>query len=249
MTHAEPPSPWLSIEALLRHAFSRCTVVMLNEAHNGMVRCPRTRRVGRELLSVAHALGCRHLAMEALPNPGPGPVVLDGPPEAVGYLQQPEMRQLVDEALRLGFELVAYESVHGARPTSVTDGTSEAANWRWQQQAEHLAAAARRLGDSRLLVWAGNGNHKKKGSPQFTPMGERYARLDAPEAFAIDQIGSVAMHDGHVPMVVVDEPLRRRLDAHGGTLGFVAGAVPSEIRRTVPGYDAFVVSTDNEMVG
>ena len=36
---------WCSVEDLTRWAFSRSPVVMANEAHNGLGRCPRTRRV------------------------------------------------------------------------------------------------------------------------------------------------------------------------------------------------------------
>ncbi|HZY08455.1 MAG TPA: hypothetical protein VFE69_11945, partial [Ilumatobacteraceae bacterium] len=76
---------------------------MMNEAHNGMARCPRTRRVGSEVLPAAHAAGCRHLAMEAIYNEDAGPIFLTGPPQEVGYLAQPEMRELVDGALNLGW--------------------------------------------------------------------------------------------------------------------------------------------------
>ena len=39
---------------------------MVNEAHDRDLRCARTREIGRRRLAVAHRLGVRHLAMEAL---------------------------------------------------------------------------------------------------------------------------------------------------------------------------------------
>jgi hypothetical protein len=37
---------WCSVEELTHWAFSQSPVVMANEAHNGLARCVRTRRVG-----------------------------------------------------------------------------------------------------------------------------------------------------------------------------------------------------------
>lgn len=47
-------------------AFSRSRAVMANEAHDGLLRCPRTRQVGKQLVAAANRLGVRNLAMEAL---------------------------------------------------------------------------------------------------------------------------------------------------------------------------------------
>jgi hypothetical protein len=93
---------------IVAHGFTASPVVMMNEAHNGMARCARTRRIGREILPAAHDAGCRHLAMEAIPNAGEGPTLLTSP-AGIGYLAQPEMRDFVDAAVRLGWTFVAYE--------------------------------------------------------------------------------------------------------------------------------------------
>src|SRR5690606_2103476 len=84
-------SQWCSVEDVATTAFERARIVMVNEAHNGFGRCRRTRHVGRRVIAVAHAAGCRTVAMEALPN-------IDGPaeflsrlPQRFGYLAQPEM--------------------------------------------------------------------------------------------------------------------------------------------------------------
>jgi hypothetical protein len=57
---------WRTPEELVEIGFERSRVVMMNEAHNGLERCIRTRDIGRRILPTALRLGVRHLAMEAL---------------------------------------------------------------------------------------------------------------------------------------------------------------------------------------
>jgi hypothetical protein len=82
-------------EELLAIGFSRSRVVMMDEAHNGMRRCVRTREIGRRLLPAADAAGVRQLAMEAR---------LCGP-----YMAQPDLQRLVRAARELGWEVSSYE--------------------------------------------------------------------------------------------------------------------------------------------
>jgi hypothetical protein len=95
---------WCSVEDLTRWGFSHAPVVMANEAHSGLTRCIRTREIGARMIRAAHQAGVRRLAMEALPWPAdgsPGPIRdLSGaiPPNAGGYLAQPEMRGLITTA-------------------------------------------------------------------------------------------------------------------------------------------------------
>ena len=85
-------------EELLAIGFDRSRVVMMNEAHDALKRCVRTREVGRRVLPAAHAAGVRHLAMEALPQG------IDAQSDwsyalaqfESGYVAQPEMRQLIE---------------------------------------------------------------------------------------------------------------------------------------------------------
>jgi hypothetical protein len=63
---------WMSVEDLTRLAFHRSRIVMVNEAHDGLTRCVRTRQVGIHVIKTAHELGVRRLAMEALPRPPDG---------------------------------------------------------------------------------------------------------------------------------------------------------------------------------
>ena len=64
---------WLDPADIIREAFRRSRVVMMNEAHNGWRRCIRTRLVGRQVLPAAWESGARFLAMEALGPPGQEP--------------------------------------------------------------------------------------------------------------------------------------------------------------------------------
>src|SRR4030095_12459992 len=52
-----PAAAWRTPQELVEEGFRRGRVVMLNEAHNGLTRCVRTRRVGRQVLPSAHAMG------------------------------------------------------------------------------------------------------------------------------------------------------------------------------------------------
>jgi hypothetical protein len=61
-----PQEVWRSPEEIIEIAFQRSPVVMMNEAHDGWRRCIRTRQIGRQILPVAHKVGVRYLAMEAL---------------------------------------------------------------------------------------------------------------------------------------------------------------------------------------
>jgi hypothetical protein len=103
---------WRTPEDLVRLGFERSRLVLMNEAHNGLLRCVRTREIGRRILPVAHAAGVRHLAAEALVPPfveqANAMRVLSS--QAAGYLAQPEMRAFLQAALDLGWTLLHYEA-------------------------------------------------------------------------------------------------------------------------------------------
>jgi hypothetical protein len=88
-----PAAAWRTPQELVEEGFRRSRVVMLNEAHHGLSRCVRTRQLGRQLLPSAHAMGVRHLAMEALqPGDAEAANTTRRPPDdAGGYLAQPDM--------------------------------------------------------------------------------------------------------------------------------------------------------------
>ena len=50
---------WRTPETLVEIGFSRSRVVMINEFHNGLLRCPWMREVGRRIAPGGIATGCR----------------------------------------------------------------------------------------------------------------------------------------------------------------------------------------------
>ena len=172
-----PAAAWRTPQELVQEGFRRGRVVMLNEAHDGLTRCIRTRRVGRQILPSAHAMGARHLAMEALtPEDAEAANTTRRPPDdADGYLAQPDMRELLQAALEFGWTLWAYEADIDHGPAALVDqglGSQAFTNWRDAEQAGNLAAVLAGLPASdRLLVWCGNSHASKAASPDWTPDG------------------------------------------------------------------------------
>ena len=232
------------------HGLATSPVVMMNEAHNGMSRCVRTRRIGREILPAAHGAGRRHLAMEALPNLDHGPTFgISSLPER-GYLAQPEMREFVEAALELEWTLVAYEIGRNAMPIEHRDKlpTWESTNYRERVQAENLVAGWQQIRPGPMLVWCGNAHHAKLAAQEWTPMGVHFTNLAGFEPFSIDQTATISFAPGHRANIELTDDLRATLDDRGGTAGFLAGDHPRGLE--VPDhFDALILSTDNEMVG
>lgn len=243
---------WHSPEELVTIGFGASSVLMVNEGHNGLSRCARTRVIGLRMVEAAHELGCRALAMEALPNLGAGPSEHTARPEPFGYLAQPEMIDLIDAALARRWTLIGYEAPLGSEfePESVrADRLSiEATNWREGQQTDNLAAAVRYLDGASLMVWVGNGHHCTSPVGDWTPMGHLLTANHGIDPYCIDQLATVALAPGHQPDIPLTPELTRTLDERGGTAGFTADDPPPGL-PVIPGYHAFILSTDNTMVG
>jgi hypothetical protein len=246
-----PAGAWRTPQEPVQEGFRRSRVVMLNEAHNGLTRCVRTRRVGRQVLPSAHAMGARHLAMEAL-QPGDAETANASrrPPEAAGgYLAQPDMRDLIQAALALGWTLWRYEAdIDHAPAALVEQGLMSQAftNWREVEQAHNLAGVLAGLTSSdRLLVWCGNSHASKLAHDDWTSMGCEFAALVAEGAFVIDQVVTVAFPGLEQRQAARVAELAPILDRYGGTAGLlVEEAGPLSCW---PGVDALIVSTDNAM--
>jgi hypothetical protein len=246
-----PAAAWRTPQGLVQEGFRRSRVVMLNGAHDGLLRCVRTRRVGRQVLPSAHAMGVRHLAMEALPpDDAEAANSTRRPPDAAdGYLAQPDMGQLIQAALGLGWSLWPYEADIDHAPAAIVQqglGSQAFTNWREAEQARNLAAVLARLpaGD-RLLVWCGNSHATKVASPDWTPMGHHLAALVAEEAFVIDQAVTVSFAGLEQQQAAPVAELAPILDRYGGT----AGLLREQAGRLScwPGVDALILSTDNAM--
>lgn len=243
---------WCTPEQLVAAGLDASSTLMVNEGHNGFSRCVRTRIIGVRMIRAAHELGCRALAMEALPNFGLGPTehTTRPAPSGRGYLTQPEMIYLIDTAVGLGWTLIGYEADFSVAPTRVRADTLSlhATNWREAQQARSLAAAVERLDGAPLVVWVGNGHHTKRVVQEWTPMGYLLTSEHGVTPYCIDQLASVALDPSHQPTVEVTADLARTLDALGGTAGFTAVQPPAGM-TVMSGYDAHILSTDNAMVG
>jgi hypothetical protein len=228
---------WRTPEELVEEGFRRSRVVMVNEAHDGMLRCVRTREVGFRLLPVAHRCGVRVLAMEAFGCPG-----LNFPRDQ-GYLGQPEMAKFVGEAEALGWSLFGYEADSRAAPDDIRTDTMSMVytQWREREQARNLLNIINRVDDEvRVMVWGG-WSHVLKVEGM---MAGRFIELSGPEPFVIDQTLTVVTRYDSSKQFSFIEWARPALARLGGTAGFLAD---DSIIELPPGRDAVLLSLENSM--
>ena len=242
--------PLRTVEDLVEIGFSRSQVVIVNEAHNGLSRCMRTRQVGRLILPRAHAAGVRHIAMEAL-HPSFAEKANRTrrlPKWNRGYLAQADMRALMRTALDLGWTLVPYEADLSKSPKFDDTMSQDATNWRELEQARNLAHALETLGpDARLLVWCGNSHLEKKPIGNWKPMASQFWHITGIEPFSIDQTFTIA------PEGPADARARPWIKEFGeqlqtipsGTMGFLREDWKQGSHRA--GVDALVISLHNTL--
>ena len=225
---------------------------MVNEAHDRLRRCIRTRRVGTRMIEPAHAAGARHLAMEALTPHFAAAANRDrclGTGD--GYLAQSDLRELMTAALGLGWSLIAYEVDAPAGDPHLLPTR----NQRQAGQAHNLATALGSLtGDCKLMVWCGWSHHFKRSlrlpDGEVELMGSRSRREAGVTPFCIDQCLTVRLNvdNGHEPALVKRH--RRTLGRLGGTAGFLVGGGGGRLarmHRAGRGVDAVILSLHNEM--
>ncbi len=262
---------WRSPEEIVEIAFQRAAVVMMNEAHSELKRCIRTRQIGRRILPVAHQAGVRHLAMEALfpqfaEHGNSTRTLLNG---NFGYLSQPEMKDLIQSALDLGWSLIPYEAnhfkwiaeKHGIDFSKADEHeryrrwqefqpeftSLEYTNWREEQQALNIIHALQSLPlKGPLLVWCGNNHHSKQGGQEWVPMGYQFKKHSSINPFVIDQIGTVKFGGIDTPWYEeFVKPARELLEQMGGTAGLLREEALKVFVDDLE--DAFLVSTQNEL--
>lgn len=245
---------------------------MMNEAHDNMQRCIRTREIGRQILSTAHERGARYLAMEALWHvhlaTNESQTIADN---NEGYLSQPELRDFVQSALDLGWTLIAYETgtklyleSKGLNP-DYTAYSPEAWEkivftnefWRWREQsgARNLADAFLALPiNSKMLVWLGWQHHSRKATFSIDreskehAMGYYFEQMSQQTIFSIDQTLTLQEHDDSAWRDYASKN-QEILHAFGGTAGFLQADAPPELRKfaIANGHDAYILSLDNVM--
>ncbi|MDE0218161.1 MAG: hypothetical protein OXJ90_02730 [Spirochaetaceae bacterium] len=226
-------------------------MLMVNEGHDDLRRCTRTRDIGVRMIAPAHAAGVRHLAMEALTPDfaaaanrelrlGPGS----------GYLAQFDLRALMMTALEHGWSLNAYEiDVERIGP-----GRVPSLNERDEQQALNLAAAFSGIAKhSKMMVWCGWTHHFKRSirshQGAYEPMGLRFLRATGITPFCIDQTVTIRLQapDRESPIA---RHHRRVLERFGGTAGYLlrrTGLPPTPVRWFYRGVDAVICSLHNRL--
>jgi hypothetical protein len=159
-------------------------------------------------------------------------------PNAEGYLGQPEMRDLIQGALDLGWTLLAYEADMSAAPDADLM-SSKVTDWRELEQARNLASA---LPVGPLLVWCGWGHLSKCSPLGRQSMAQHFRDLTSIEPFALDQTVTIPAERTqtlHWLDLFSDE-----LERQGGTAGFLLEEAPTGWKQTWA--DAFLLSLDNE---
>lgn len=244
MTDRDATGTWRSVEDLTRIGFARSSVVMVNEAHSGPLRCPRTRQVGLQVLDAAHETGVHRFAMEALQDAFAAEAneSRNVPAVTAGYLAQPEMRALIQRALDLEWTLLPYEAdVFALQSCGFDRNDIRRVNRREAEQADNLARLSSH--GEPMLVWCGNGHLTRVAVQDWRPMGYVLREVHGIEPFAIDQTQTVKWPD-RGPSFRVDG-FQHELTVRGGVAGFLSEEAPADL--SPGGADAYLLALNNEM--
>ena len=149
-----------------------------------------------------------------------------------GYLNQPEMRELMQLALDLGWTLIAYEADTKLEPKFKS--SLEETNWREKKQAENLHHILNTMDNKeKLLIWCGNSHLAKEPGltpdGEFLPMGYQFWKITGIELFTIDQIITVDFFensDRFEKWKLYEEELKKNFY---GTLGFFASTKSAKV--------------------
>lgn len=168
-----PAADWITTEA------TKYRVVMINEAHHSA----ETRILTFSLLTRLRTLGYTHFAVEALSEGDVGLAKRGYPVESTGYYtREPIFADMIREALRLGYELVPYESPFSPGETQQQRETIQATNLVERVLAKHP--------DAKMLVHAGYAHISKTrtGLPDDAkPMAMEFMRLTGLSILSVDQ--------------------------------------------------------------
>ena len=148
--------------------------MFVNEAHH----IPLHRAFSLSLLAPLRRLGFTHFAAETLSAHALGlgrkyPSVHSG-----YYIREPLFGELLREAMRLGYEITAYES----------ESLSTSCNRRDREQAMNLLARVfKPHPKARLFVHAGYSHIEKAGPSRWINMAQWFRKLGGPDPLSVDQ--------------------------------------------------------------
>jgi|GEM_PF-741260 len=153
--------------------FGSESAIMINEAHNR----GQNRDFARQLLPELYKKGFRYLCVEGLNNQTDSQLNSRGfPIFSTGYyVKESAFGQLVRDALKLGFKLIAYEYID----TSVYNPNVswiEGLNIREEGQTKNILSIFKEDTKAKLLIYAGYGHIEKKSNDEWVRMGQRLCK-------------------------------------------------------------------------
>lgn len=249
-------------EQIVEHGLNRSPVLMVNEAHDGSLRCVRTRRLGRSLLPAMHRNGVRILALEALDEnfarKWNQTRQVEQFEQEMGYIGQPDLRDLMQAALDLGWELRGYDldvsrytekfawMTHASRETVLSQPYIQ---WREDEQARNLLEIFKRRDGAGILVWCGNGHHAEQTKQvslgpgfELRPMGLVFKDVSGVDPFTIDQSCTVEW-----PGSGQSDRAKEELELHRATLEKLGGSAGYLVEtESAESFDALILSVDNK---
>ncbi|MDO7873414.1 hypothetical protein Q5H93_01635 [Hymenobacter sp. ASUV-10] len=146
-------------------------MVLFNEAHTQ----PKGRQLVSSLLPALYRQGFRYLALEALAAEDTAHLRQRGFPTLASgyYVAEPHMANLVREAQKLGFRLVAYDAMSSSRE---------------HDQARNLwTATLQRQPRARVLVLAGHAHINERPDTEFKSMAQWLRELSGIDPLTINQ--------------------------------------------------------------
>lgn len=263
---------WQTPKSIIKLGFEHSRVVMMNEAHHYLQRCVRTRKVGKDIILQAHNLGVRYLAMEVLTK---ADVLINQTHRVTSIdnemLMQPDMRDMVQMAVDLGWQIMAYDSdtrdyLHSHNlnayetysPQEWQEIVCTNVFWEWRELTAGQTLADQFLqlsDDQKLLVWVGWQHHSRNPIVMFEEakqitMGCVFEELTKVNYFSIDQTTTILDDPDLEQWRQYAEKHAKVLTSLGGTAGFMRENLPIELKplSDLHAHDAYLLSIENDMI-
>ncbi len=159
-------------------------VVMINEAHH----VPSHRAFAINLLDELHRQGFRHIAFETLYAKDTALLKQRGYPvhESGFYQKEPLFGELMRQALKKGFTLLAYESEVKCTPSPAKD-PRYCNRFRDSIQAQNLARWIQKNPEQKLFVYAGYSHVYENTEDTWIRMAEFFRQFTGINPLTIDQ--------------------------------------------------------------